>query len=476
LPLDALRLSWSLEATASAVLEHDRVVALTPAATAAGIVPGMRRGGVAAIAPHARLLERDRAAEQATLDGAALALLRYTPEVAHGPGDTLLLSVGASLRVFGGARALGRQAAATAHTLGLQASLGMAPTAGGAWLLARRPPGRQRRILRLARLASLLDTLPCALLVHAQAHLEWLAGIGCRNLGQLRGLPRAGLQRRCGPGLLAELDTAYGHRPTAHAWFVPPLRFRRRFEPLERLEHTDEVLAVARLLVEQMSGWLVARQRAVPRLTLALEHERGRHARPPTCLELTLAEPAWQPAHLIGLLRERLGRMTLAAPVVAVVLEALETVAQPAPNTTLFPEPGNAAADRARLLDLLTARLGHEQVLRPCPAADHRPEVANRWVGAQARTPPPAPLPMPLERPFWLLDPPLALRVRLNRPVHGTPLTLVRGPERIESGWWDGAPAARDYFVAEDAHATRYWVYRERDANDARWFLHGLYA
>ena len=36
--------------------------------------------------------------------------------------------------------------------------------------------------------------------------------------------------------------------------------------------------------------------------------------------------------------------------------------------------------DHARLLELLVARLGPENVLRPAPVADHRPEVAARWV------------------------------------------------------------------------------------------------
>ena len=34
----------------------------------------------------------------------------------------------------------------------------------------------------------------------------------------------------------------------------------------------------------------------------------------------------------------------------------------------------------------------------------------------------------------------------------------------------------RDYFVAEDAAGARYWIYRERDDEHARWHLHGLYA
>lgn len=475
LALDALHPPWPLDVTACAVVEHECVMTLTPAAASHGITLGMRRAGAHALAPHAILLDRDLAAEGSALEGAALALLQYTPDVALGEQHTLLLNVGASLRVFRGPRALARRVADTMRTLGLQARLGIAPTAGGAWILAHRTDPGPRHALAIARLTRRLDALPCALLPHAQPHLEWLHGIGCRHIGFLRRLPRGGLQRRCGTALLKTLDAAYGDAPQAHAWISPPLAFKRRFELIERIEHTDAVLAVARILVEQMSGWLTARQRAVPRLTLALEHERGRHARPPSLLELTLAEPAWQPAHLLGLLRERLDRMTLQAPVVAVVLDAPHTVPQPAANTTLFPEPAQVASERARLLDMLTARLGADRVLRPAPVADHRPEVANHWTGVHEANGASEPAPA-LDRPFWLLNPPQPLQVQRHRPVYGTPLKLVRGPERIESGWWDEAAAVRDYFVAEDAHAARYWVYRERGVTDARWYLHGLYA
>jgi protein ImuB len=45
-----------------------------------------------------------------------------------------------------------------------------------------------------------------------------------------------------------------------------------------------------------------------------------------------------------------------------------------------------------------------------------------------------------------------------------------------EAGWWDGALALRDYFVAQGEEGACYWIYRERDAGHARWFLHGLFA
>lgn len=46
--------------------------------------------------------------------------------------------------------------------------------------------------------------------------------------------------------------------------------------------------------------------------------------------------------------------------------------------------------------------------------------------------------------------------------------------ERIETGWWDGAEVARDYYTAADNRGARLWVFREREAPH-RWFLHGVF-
>jgi protein ImuB len=51
---------------------------------------------------------------------------------------------------------------------------------------------------------------------------------------------------------------------------------------------------------------------------------------------------------------------------------------------------------------------------------------------------------------------------------------LKGGMERIESGWWDGRDADRDYYVAQDRHGARLWVYCERASGE--WFVHGLFA
>jgi protein ImuB len=57
---------------------------------------------------------------------------------------------------------------------------------------------------------------------------------------------------------------------------------------------------------------------------------------------------------------------------------------------------------------------------------------------------------------------------------HDGPLSLIAGPERIESGWWDEADVKRDYFIAQTADLATLWVYRDR-RQPGRWFLHGIF-
>ena len=72
-------------------------------------------------------------------------------------------------------------------------------------------------------------------------------------------------------------------------------------------------------------------------------------------------------------------------------------------------------------------------------------------------------IPAGLPRPAWLMETPLELKLQRHQPVYGSPLKLLAGAERIESGWWDDALIARDYFIAENALGQLLWIYREYD-------------
>jgi protein ImuB len=482
LPLEVFSPNWSADA-GSVVLEQERVLAASPRARAGGVQLGMRRGGVLMLDRDVRLHERGPEREAEATNAVALALLQYTPQVTLAEESTLLMDIGASLRLFGGIRKLCSRIRANLRALGFSACLSCAPTARGAWLLARRNAGRA---LTMASLERRLNRLPAALPPPARPFATWFEGIGCFTLGDMRRLPRPGLQRRCGRPLLDLLDAAYGSLPELFEWIEPPTTFQAKLELFDRIEHADALLAGAHRLVLQLTGWLCARQLAVERITLLLEHERGRVARPPTPIEIALAEATWRDEHLLRLLKERLAKTVLEAPVIGLRLDAVQLQAMAPPSESLFPDPGGSEEDRTRMFELVAARLGADNVLQATPQADYRPEVANAWVPVQqkvreaaraAQLPPDV---HSLPRPAWLLAKPIALLMRDHRPFYGSPLRMASNPERIEAGWWSESQT-RDYFVAEGQDHALYWVYRERivgaaEDADPRWFLHGLFA
>jgi protein ImuB len=477
LALELFRPRWT-EPGAYGVIDGEQVLLASKLAAQSGIKIGMRRASAQAISPHATWFERDMNKESEALNSVAQTLLRYTPELSLAIENSILLDVTASLRVFGGRLKLCRRIKESIARLGFTEHLSCAPTAQGAWLLAH-AHSRIRRTLKMSSLSKRLDALPASLLLAARPHHEWLHGIGCRSLGDMRKLPRAALQRRTNTDLLMELDQAYGLAIELFEWVNAPDSFDVRLELPDYIERTENLLAGAQRLIAQMMGWLTSRKKALTHAVLWLEHEKARTASTmlSTAIDIKLAEPSWHEEYLLRLLNEQLGRIQLSTSVIALRLEAKEVCAMRPPNVSLFPEPGGTSADFNRLIELLKARLGEEGVLIAAPYADHRPEVSNRWVAIR----PNASTTMvstPSLRPSFLLARPIALLTREHCPFYGSPLTLIQGPERIETGWWDKRypVVVRDYFIAQSGDAVCYWIYRERVHEEVQWFLHGLFA
>ncbi|HEU0231518.1 MAG TPA: DNA polymerase Y family protein [Burkholderiaceae bacterium] len=476
--LDASIPGWRGNAPLAATLCKDRVHTCSAQARRLGVRPGLRLGTTLALAPGIVLADDDPGARDAFLRRIALGLQQYTPNIAIRGEHALVLDVGASLALFHGPRALWRAFLCSANLLAPGFSAGMAPTSEGALLLAlREPPGR-RRALCLETLLRLLDALPVGVLPAARPYLDWLEGIGCITLAQLRKLPRKGLRQRAGPELPDSLDAAYGRLQTHHAWLETPDLFSLRIDT-DRLEHLHAIQAAATQLVDQLCGWLRARNAAAQALEFRFFHEKGRNAAPPTVLAIELAHPRWHSGEFKDLLIEHLRRMPPMPSIIGLALTIPRLGTRPSPEAGLFPELNPAHTAEQQLLDLLCARLGAGQVRRAHPLAHHLPEKANAWVPVTTQNteaPHPASVFASDARPFWLLTA-IPLNTHNDRPVYkGAALRLLRGPERLASDWWsDSGHEQRDYFVAQDAHAVRYWVYRRHDPSGGRWFLHGLY-
>jgi protein ImuB len=469
LPLEALTRALATPEP-QAVAEHHRIVACDGKATARGVRPGLSTAAASALARELVIHPRNRAEETECLLGLAGWAAQYTPSVALElpPTDNaaLALEVSGSLRLFRGLERIAADLRDGCARMGFTALVAAAPTARGASWLAH--AGSEGLVADPAALESALADLPVRVMTGDAATLDALAAIGATRVGDVAALPRAGFARRFGRPLLDGLDRALGRAPDPRTFFTPPAEFRARLELPAEVTQAEALLFAARRLFVQLEGFLAARAGGVQRLALRLVHREARFTEVP----IGLVAPARDAAHFTLLARERLGQLVLPEAVRAIALDSGDVVPLAGEALALFDDGASSPGDWKKLVERLRARLGGAAVHGLAAAAEHRPERASRESEPGARAAEPTRFGL---RPFWLLPAPLPLDEVGAVPHRGGPLKLLAGPERIESGWWDGGDVARDYFVAETADRALLWIYRERQPAGG-WYLHGLFA
>jgi protein ImuB len=441
------------------------VLSCNEAAASAGIRPGMPVSAAHALVAGLQVRTRDPEKESRALAGIAAWAVRFTPTVSLASPNEILLEVSGCLRLFGGLRPLGSRIRAGLAELGYCATVTLAPTPTGALLLARH--GVDTSVPDRHALRRSLAPLRLGLLDQPAQTVALLASMGVRTLRDLWALPRDGVARRFGQGLLDETDRALGRLPDPRLPFVPPRHPASSLELPAPVQETEPLLFAAKRLVLELAGCMAMRRIGVIRLRLRLHH--AHHAATPVILGLSA--PSRDPAHLVTLLREKLATVKLPEAVESLTLAAVEVRPLGSRNASLLPDDAPASGERWRIIEHLRARLGNDAVHGIEVFADHRPERAcRRTLPGKA-----ADGGCGLQRPLWLLPQPLHLQAAASPMAVKLPLALIDGPERIESGWWDGFDVRRDYFVARDSQGAKLWIYRTRTPQGG-WFLQGVFA
>jgi protein ImuB len=443
------------------------ILLCNPAAGERGVRPGQSPGGALALVADLRILPRKPEAEQAALERLAAWCSRFSSQVSLHPPQAVVFEAARSLRLFGGAEAFLNQVTAEVSALGYETRCCLAPTAGGALVLAAW--GVAGLICDADALRSALSQLPLgALDVGERTHAD-LGRMGLRQVGELLRLPRSGLAERLGWEQVQHVDRLLGKAPDLRRRFEPPPHYRGRLDLPAELEQVDALLFPCRRLLSELAGVLIGCQGGVQHLTWRLLHDENAEE---TRFTLGAARPEQDPGRWLELLWERLGRLRLPAPVRAIALHATEIRPFVPRSSELFTTLGrtHAHAPDQDFLDRLRARLGAGAVRGLALVLDHRPERAWRWcaVGGTGKGSGRA------DRPVWLLAEPLPLEAHHCHPQRNGKLELGPERERIETGWWDGFEVARDYFVATTARGERLWLYRELGGRRG-WFLHGRF-
>lgn len=428
--------------------------------------------------------------------------------------ECLLLDVTGAVSLFHGETELVEHVVREFRRHGVIVRAALADTIGAAWAAAHyatdEPHGARRPGIVLPPGHGLagLASLPVEALRLTPETVRLLRELGLTQIGQLAALARNSLATRFGPELLRRLDQAAGK--AAEVIVVQPqppaAKADWTFEqPTDRQELLEGTLD---RLVENLVGQLADSRRGVQQLECRLRGQTTSR----TQFTVGLFRPSASPRRLSELIKLQLESQTLVEPTAALEL----SVTSAAPVEQWQQELFDVGASRddpralALLIDRLSNRLGREAVARVRLLPEAQPEFAWRYepaIGASARKSSIAPsspkrrsprqrsaaassaLPPALRRlaamarPLRLLARPVLLSAVSVAP-NGPPLAFswqgaerriarIWGPERIQTGWWRGQSALRDYYRVETAEGQWFWLFRQLSLR--RWFLHGVF-
>src|SRR5262249_30199590 len=122
--------------------------------------------------------------------------------------------------------------------------------------------------------------------------------------------------RRVGREYLHDLDRALARSFDPRVGFTPSQRWSAKRELYQESSDTAIFMAAVEDMLDGLTVELRRRQVQVRSLRVELEHVR----RPPTCESFDWAEPTHERGRLLSLLRDRLERIDLPAPAVALSL------------------------------------------------------------------------------------------------------------------------------------------------------------
>ena len=471
-----------------------RIVAVGPAAQAAGIAPGLSLADARARIPELVAIDHDCVADQALLERIADDCDRYSPMVALDAFDGVTLDITGCPAGFpglgGGETRLAALIEARLCGLGFRVRIALADTAAAAQALARfqsAPAADEARAIRRLPIA--------ALRLEGESELA-LARAGLKTIGDLADRPLAPLAARFGAAMTDALTQLLGHADSRIVpRRVPPaLSFERCFaEPVTR---TDFMLDTIGDLAGDGAREMTERGKGGRRFAARLFRCDGEVRD----LSVETSLPVRDPAAVMRLFRERIEGLAdpldpgFGFDLIRLAIPALEPLAP----TQLQLEGGEiAGGELSALIDRLSTRLGRGRFRRLRPYDTHVPEQAVLALPAvEAGVPEPWPMPEPGEpplRPIHLFDPPQKIEVvaevpdgpphrfRWRRTLHD--VMRFEGPERIAAQWWkrdDNGGSARDYYRIEDSYGRRFWIFRHglygSEKANTGWYLHGLFA
>ena len=443
MPLELFTRTLSLEErkTPIVLLDRQRICRMNAAAKAINLQMGNNMDTAHTISSHVVSFDRDEDKETRTLAQLAQWAYQYTPNVAIDAPDSLLLDISGCLKLFKGLTELKTQISRGLAKRGFRAHMAVNTTPGAASFaaasgLADNPGYPVSEHIAEAGIACMqVDN----------AIVEGLQKMGVSNMRSLLSLPSSGLTRRFGKDFTRYLNRLTGKDTDARTFIDPSPVFDTHCHFLSDITNTQSLVFPMKRLLGDLVDFLTGRQLAVNHIKWNLHH-RSHETR---SIDVYLASPENNREQFLALTHLQLEKVNDVKEVDSLSLGTGRLFPVESEARDLFHGAGYRRKDgrlhreghQARanqLLNMFRARLGAKTCYGISEANDHRPEKAWKLVHLhnpdywQSDA-------IPNPRPTYLLRTPRYLGTHpVVQGPHGLiALDILRGPEKIDFGWWD---------------------------------------
>jgi protein ImuB len=413
-------------------------------------------------AVHAALV---RVTESALAFGPAAAF-----DVAH---DVVWVDVGGCCHLHGGERELAKTLDARIRGLGHACRVAIADGPRIAAAIARFLPIHGPRnkgpfIVPEGQGSAAMRILPIGALGLDDDTNRWLRDLGLRTCGDLQKLPRSALGTRLGARAHEVMKLLDGEDPSPIDAWRPVEVQEERIEFEWGVGSVEALGFVMKTLCDRMASRLEGRGMAATRVEIVFGLDRALCKDGPgtSTIDIVLPAPIAKALDLLAVVRVRLERHSLEAPVLAITLRALDLARAPMRTLDLLsPEP---KAQRAlpRLVAELAADFGEASVGTLAMVDTWVPDDRTRLVPFGAARPEPRHSLVTSS-----LEPSrLVCSVRLPRESLVGAVRLAR-VEAFE--WWRRGIEQHDMFavflsVEEGAHKNLAWIVQKGPEGEAR--------
>jgi len=292
--------------------------------------------------------------------------------------------------------------------------------------------------------------------------VEQLKRVGVKSMQALLAIPVVDLAKRFDLALVNYVGQLTGTLPPLVHFYHPPKQFSRYLELLFEVSHLPLLEKPLLRLLHILEDFLGMQNLYAYELELKL-HLRNKSQQ---VVSTSSANGDYLASVWMSLFSLRFESLKVTSPILGMTLTAHKTKPKHEEARDLF-EGGRTGGSSLELISTLQAKLGHDAIKNIELLDDPRPELSTRSTPYQDKliTSNKAPeVDKAKLRPSLLFPKPKILRERV---------TLIEGPERIATGWWDEHAVIRDYFIARAHSGAWLWVFR---TPEQKWYLHGVFS